>query len=122
MKRWKVYGRRGDYQAVKEGSCWPAFLITPIWALIYRLWGPRLGWVAATLVLVALRGDGAQGSAGHLLSFPVGVGVLVVFLVRGNEWHENALKKRGYVLLRTVAARSEHEALGMVLPRHRRGM
>ena len=45
-----------------------------------------------------------------------------LFLVRGNEWHENALKSRGYVLLRTVEARSEHEALETVLPRDRRGM
>lgn len=59
MKTFTVHLRRGglvpdrDVAVIKEGFCWPAFVVSVLWAVWHRLWLVALGFLAAELGLSA---------------------------------------------------------------------
>jgi len=87
---------------VKEGFCWPAFFLAPIWALWHRM------WLFCVLVLL---GGWAVTAIGDLLALaPAGTGALEIgFLVwvgaEANDWRRRSLARRGHRLARVATGR-----------------
>lgn len=80
---------------VKEGFCWPAFFLAPIWALWHRMW---------LFCVFVLAGGAAVTAVGDLLALaPAGIGALEIgFLVwvgaEANDWRRRSLDRRGHRL------------------------
>lgn len=55
MTLFAIYSKPDDgpeaVEAVKLGFSWPAFLFTPVWALLHRAWLVLLVWVITALIL-----------------------------------------------------------------------
>ena len=97
---------------VKEGFCWPAFMLSPLWALWHRLW----------LVAAILVGAGATVPAAAYLLRPdpishgaaaLGVAVLIGFFA--NDLRRWTLERRGYRLDKVVSGADPDDALGRYL-------
>src|SRR3954469_10512805 len=59
MRVWTVHTASAAIPArapvlVREGFSWGAFLFTPLWLLLHRLWLAALLWVAAVAALLVL--------------------------------------------------------------------
>ena len=99
---------------VREGFCWPAFLLSPLWALWHRLW----------LVAVLFLGvEAAVSGAAYLLDpDPIshGAAILGVAVLIGhfaNDLRRWSLDRRGYRLDRVVSGAGHDEALGRYFDR-----
>lgn len=97
---------------VEEGFCWPAFLLSPLWALWHRLW----------LVAAILLGAGAIVPAAAYLLGPdplshgaasLGVAVLIGYFA--NDLRRWTLERRGYRLDKVVSGADPDDALGRYL-------
>ena len=99
---------------VEEGFCWPAFLLSPLWALWHRL------WLAAVILVCA----GAMVPAAAYVFGPdpishgaasLGVAVLIGYFA--NDLRRWTLERRGYRLDKVVSGAGPDEALGRYLDR-----
>lgn len=97
-----------EFVLIKEGFCWPAFVLSVFWALWHRLW-----LVAALLVAVSV----ALGAAGFLLGLdPLGetslsIGVALLTGYFANDVRRWALDRRGYSEEGVVVGDNQDEAL-----------
>jgi hypothetical protein len=93
---------------VKEGFCWPAFLVAPLWALWHRLW-----LVVFLVLLVGMAIDVALDFAGAdtLSSWAVLLAYSVLIGSGASDWHRAALDRRGFREVGLVAARDEDAAV-----------
>ena len=91
---------------VKEGFCWPAFFIAPLWLVFHRLWLGLLLWLAMVAALV-LAGD-------MLLAPPAAIAVAALFAfafaLEANELRRWTLDRRGWRFFGIAAGRSLAEA------------
>lgn len=72
-------GRALNTEFVKEGFCWPAFVLGPLWLALYRLWKPLA--LVATGVGLAEVLLWALGADGQAMAIPV----LVTHMLIGFE-------------------------------------
>jgi len=96
-----------DVILVKEGFCWPAFLVPPIWLLARRLWLGVLIYVLGASGIAAaseLAGVGEVAAAAASLAFGFWVGLI------GNDWRRAKLDRLGYRELGVVAGADLDEA------------
>ncbi len=107
MRLYTVHVRRhgldadSDLVLIKEGICWPAFFLGPLWALWHRLWLAALVLLIADLALsgtaLLLRLDGlSQGAVA------VGVAAIVDFVA--NDLRRRWLERRHFTLAAVVSA------------------
>ena len=90
---------------VKEGFCWPALFIAPIWLLYHRMaWG-FLGYLVLSLLIGAL-----------VARLPAGVGSLlgllfaVWFALEANSLRRWSLARAGWRMVGVAAGRTRDEA------------
>ncbi len=113
MRLYTVHVRRhgpdadSDLVLIKEGFCWPAFFLWPLWALWHRLWLAALVLLVANLALsgvgMLLRLDGlSQGEVS------VGFAVIVGFVA--NDLRRRGLARRHFTLAAVVAAAGREAA------------
>ena len=101
-----------DVVLVKEGFCWPAFLVPPAWALWHRLWWALAAW---------LTGAAAVAAAGPALGLaPAGeaaLGLVYALLAAGtaNDWRRHALARRGWRFQGVVTGADAIEAEARLL-------
>lgn len=96
-----------DVVLVKEGFCWPAFLIPPVWLMARRLWLGVLIYVLGASGIAAaseLAGVGEVAAAAASLAFGFWVGLI------GNDWRRAKLDRLGYRELGVVAGADLDEA------------
>lgn len=94
---------------VREGFSWGAFFLGPLWLAVHR------AWIAAALAL----------AAGVLIAILLplslaGVTMTALAIVLGfsaQDCRRWAMDHRGFTLTQVIAARSEPEALGILLAR-----
>ncbi len=107
MRLYTVHVRRhgpdadSDLVLLKEGICWPAFFLGPLWALWHRLWLAALVLLIAELGLsgaaLLLRLDGlSQGAVS------VGFAVIVGFVA--NDLRCRRLARRHFIPAAVVLA------------------
>ncbi len=95
-------GADRDVVLVKEGLCWPAFLVAPLWALYRRLWLGFLVYVAAVAGL-GVAADAVALAAPTEAALSLGFSLLVGF--EANDWRRRSLARRGYRLHGVVTGR-----------------
>ena len=113
MRLYTVHVRRhgpdsdGDLVLIKEGICWPAFFLGPLWALWHRL------WLAALVLLIAYLG--LSGSAlllrlDGLSQGAVSVGVAAIVGFVANDLRRRWLERRHFTLAAVVSAAGREAA------------
>ncbi len=113
MRLYTVHLRRrgpdaeSDLVLIKEGFCWPAFFLVPLWALWHRLWLVAVVLFAADLALggaaLLLRVDAVSQGA-----VTVGFAAVVGFVA--NDLRRRALKRRRFTLAAVVSAAGREAA------------
>ena len=103
------YTARGaEPEALREGFCLAAFLLTVLWALANRLW-LRAGVLAAVLggllAAITLAGLNGPGLAVITLAVMAWVGM------EANDWRRAGLAKRGWREVGVIAAENQDAAL-----------
>ena len=107
MRLYTVHVRRhgpdadSDLVLIKEGICWPAFFLGPLWALWHRL------WLAALVVLVAglaLSGVGILLRLDGLSQGAVSVGFAAIVGFVANDLRRRWLERRHFTLAAVVSA------------------
>ena len=118
MKQFDVLkSPEGEYQAVKQGYCWPAFFFTWIWALLSKLWDK-----AATLFILAWAANIAQRFGENLQdqtmkvvlilgSLVIGLCIMYYTGKHGNRWRREMLVKKGYEPVGETDAESKKDAI-----------
>lgn len=112
MKPFRVFKESsGNAEAVKAGWSWPAALFSISWAPFKGLWTIGIGGLVATAALgygVAVATDASTAASIMNLVLTI-LGVLFGF--KGNTWRESRLLRRGFVMVGTVTAPGEKDAL-----------
>ncbi len=113
MRHYTVHLRRhgpdadSDLVLIKEGFCWPAFFLGPLWALWHRLWLAALVLLVADLGLsgtaLLLRLDGLSQGA-------VAVGFVAIVGFVANDLRRRRLERRHYALAAVVSAAGREAA------------
>jgi hypothetical protein len=91
----------GKIAWVKDGFCWPAFFLTPIWAFVKRLWlclGVLL-LINGLLYLLGAYADQVRSERLQALGETLSLGTMLVSGWYGNRWQRHALIRRGYRLI-----------------------
>ena len=113
MKHFKIYSRTQEKsEAVKQGFSYPALIFTPIWAIVKGM------WVAGTIILffTLARYTFLILFAKHypfidqILNLPLTI-LSVVFGFKGNKWRESILISRGFVLVDSIEAINQEQAV-----------
>ena len=113
MKHFKIYSRTQEKsEAVKQGISYPALIFTPIWAIVK---GMR---VAGTIILffTLARYTFLILFAKHypfidqIPNLPLII-LSVVFGFKGNKWRESILISRGFVLVDSIEAINQEQAV-----------
>ena len=110
MTFWTAHTRAsGTPVLVREGFSWGAFFFGPLWLAMHR------AWVAAALALA--------GGILIVVLLPPSVAVVTMFALAvvlglsGQDCRRWAMNHRGFMLTQVITARSEPEALGVLLAR-----
>jgi len=104
------------YQAVKVGFSWPGLFFSGIWLLLKRLWWHALVFFLISFLLSFMETgfEKEENIAGMVLVLWLQIGMYIFVGVKGNEWSENNLRKRGFELLDTVQAETTVAAIGKI--------
>jgi len=104
------------YRAVKVGFSWPGLFFSGIWLLLKRLWGYAIVFFLITLLLSFLEAgfEQEENVAGMVLVLWLQLGIYIFVGVKGNEWHGNNLRKRGFDFISTVQAETPDAAIGKI--------
>jgi hypothetical protein len=91
---------------VKDGFCWPALFVAPLWLIYHRMWLVLLGYLAASIVLEALAtGLGPESFAAGL----PGLLFALYFALEANNLRRWHLSRKGYALRAVTAGRDRAE-------------
>lgn len=91
---------------VKEGFCWPAFLLGPFWLAYHRMWRALAGYVAVAILIALLLRLLPGGTAAIV---PVLQLASLAFGFEADDLRRRALERRGYEMIGTTAGRSFDE-------------
>lgn len=97
-----------DLRLIREGFCWAAFLVAPLWALWHRLWRVLFLVLLSGIVLdmaVDFAGADPTSAAAAALAYSAIIGF------GGNDWRRGALARRGYREMGVVAAGDDDGAV-----------
>jgi hypothetical protein len=121
MKTFNVYRHPiQGLEAVKVGFSWPAASAGPIWMLVKQLWGWSVLWIAlyVSLSLVETDTDTSElGGIQALVYLHLVAGYVALSLipgVKGNQWWERNLVRRGFEMLGTVQAETPDAAISQM--------
>ncbi|MCC2111441.1 MAG: DUF2628 domain-containing protein [Hyphomicrobiales bacterium] len=90
---------------VKEGFCWPALLIPPLWLISRRMWLVLVGWLAVAALILA-----GYEYLGKALPGTVDLLFWLLFALEANELRRWTLARRGWRFLGVAAGRNRDEA------------
>jgi hypothetical protein len=121
MKTFNVYRHPlQGLEAVKVGFSWPAASAGPIWMLVKQLWGWSVLWIAlyVSLSLVETDTDTSElGGIQALVYLHLVAGYVALSLIpglKGNQWRERNLVRRGFEMLGTVQAETPDAAISQI--------
>ena len=97
-----------DAEAVKEGFCWPAFMLSIFWALWHRLWLAALIFFAANLGLGAAL---ALSGADPLTSAAASLGLAAIIGWTANDLRRAKLSAQGFAERAPVIAATGEAAI-----------
>lgn len=94
---------------VREGFCWAAFLLGPLWLAAHRSWIPAALSLAAYVLVAVLAPPGPRAI--------IALGLCWLMGLCGHDLHRWSLALRGYKMPQIIAARDSDEALHRLLLR-----
>jgi Protein of unknown function (DUF2628) len=97
---------------VKEGLCWPALVLSPLWAIWHRMWIEAIVFVAAPIALelaTEFFGLTPLGVSAAGLGFSLLVGYVA------NDLRRASLERRGFRTAGLVAGRDHDTALARLV-------
>jgi hypothetical protein len=94
---------------VREGFSWGAFFFGPVWLAVHRAWIPAALALAGGVLIVTL----LPLSLAAITMFALAI----VLGLSGQDCRRWSMDHRGFRLTQVIAARSEPEALGVLLAR-----
>jgi len=94
---------------VREGFSWGAFFLGPLWLAMHRAWIPAALALACGILIVVLLPPGVAAVTMAALAIVLGLS--------GQDCRRWSMDHRGFMLTQVIAARSEPEALGVLLAR-----
>jgi hypothetical protein len=113
MDKYKIYKHPvGDMEAVKQGWSWPAFFLSPFWAMYKKMWLLGLSVLLLTIFTYAKLGSSTSFFS---LADVVSMLISIIFGINGNEWRIKNLIIRGYDYIETVIASSPDGAIAVHL-------
>lgn len=127
MKTFKVFRHPTlGYQAVKIGFSCPGFFFSMIWAFVKKLWGHGLAIIGVFIILTLIEKafeseKSLDPDAGTLLMILFQLGVYIFVGIKGNEWRESNLQRRGFEFIDTVHTDTPDAAIGKVVRIVKRG-
>lgn len=114
MATWTVHAGPGDLDAavaadrlvvLREGFSWPALIVPFLWAPWHRLWWVGLGWLAATVAILAVDRL-VDPTVGTILS----LAFTLWFALVATDLRRWTLERCGWRLVGLVEARGLEEA------------
>lgn len=97
---------------IKEGFNWPAFVLSPIWALWHRLWFWAIGFIAANIFLGwALAQAGGDPFVQNTASFALAL----IIGWTANDLRRRTLIKQGFVERAVLVANNKETAIARYL-------
>jgi len=122
MKTFKVYKHAAKgLEAVKVGFSWPGFLFGIFWMLMKKLWVLSLLWFGLYVVLGLIKtvtNESEESGAQALVYLLLSAGYLALNLLpglKGNQWREANLLKRGFELLGEARTDTSDAAVAQVV-------
>lgn len=110
MRFWTAHTRSAHTPVLlREGFSWGAFIFGPLWLAVHRAWIAAALALAAAILILTLMPAGLAWAA--MAALAVGLGL------SGQDCRRWSMNHRGFTLTQVVAARSEAEALGVLLTR-----
>ncbi|MBM3556964.1 MAG: DUF2628 domain-containing protein [Alphaproteobacteria bacterium] len=112
MKVWTVHHRASapdlpDVVLVKEGFCWPALLVPPLWMIWHRLW---LALVVYVALVVGAAGIGYLAGFGEVGETALGLAVGIWVAWTANDWRRAKLDRLGFREIAVTAGDDMAEA------------
>lgn len=126
LKTYKVFKNYdGNVYFVKQGFCWPAFFIPPLWALIKKVW--NVGFILLGINILMyffswLINQSSFFKCGYsycdyrelhydyilasFFLFAVNIIIRIVVALDFNKWYEKNLLKRGYEQVDSISGQS----------------
>jgi len=97
---------------IKEGFSWPAFAVSPLWALWHRLWFWAVGFVVANIVLGwALKTAGG----GPFVQSTASLALALIIGWTANDLHRRKLSKQGFEERAVLVANNKETAMARYL-------
>lgn len=124
MKTFKVFSHPTlGFQAVKVGFSWPGCLFSFIWAFVKKLWGHGFGILGINIIaaLIEKTFEREKSDAGTLLMILIQLGVYIFVGMKGNEWRESNLRRRGFEFIDTVHTDTPDAAIGKIARKNKMG-
>jgi hypothetical protein len=104
--------RAAEVVPVKEGFSWPAFIVSPLWALWHRLWFWAVGFVAANILLGwALAAAGGNEFVTSTASFALAL----IIGWTANDLRRRKLRKQGFEECAALVADNKETAVARFL-------
>ncbi len=94
---------------VREGFSWGAFFFGPLWLVAHRAWIPAGFALAGGILVVILLPLSVAAATMSALAIVLGLS--------GQDCRRWSMDHRGFTLTQVIAARSEPEALSVLLTR-----
>jgi hypothetical protein len=122
MNSYKIYtDLKGNIETVKMGWSWSAFVFTWIWALKKKVWsittlttGILILSISFSFIITAITPELAPNISFNIL-FIYGSYLILGFSflmgVKGSQWYENTLLKKGAVFQSIIIAKTSEEAI-----------
>ncbi|WP_045216586.1 tetratricopeptide repeat protein [Desulfonatronovibrio magnus] len=119
MRKYKVYHHPSQgLVAVKDGFCWPAFLLSILWMAFKKLWFHVLAWAYWIFLTVFLYGEFSDKLADSFVFYGAAAVFFMVFFlipgISGHKWLQVKTKKQGFEYLDSVAAANASAAVNAV--------
>lgn len=122
MKIYSIYAdKKGNYQVVKRGWSWPAFLFNVIWAInnnVHKTSTCRLTFlgyiIISFIILLLLPVQSNMSLFFELLITYTSYLLLALALImgaNGNQWIRTSLLQRGYAYQEIILADNQTDAL-----------
>ena len=113
MKHFKIYSRSQEKsEAVKQGFSYPALIFTPIWAIVKGMWvaGTIILFLTLARYIFLILFSRNYPFIDQILDLPLLI-ISLVFGFKGNEWRELILTSRGFILVDSIEAINQEQAI-----------
>ncbi|MBT3991255.1 MAG: DUF2628 domain-containing protein [Rhodospirillaceae bacterium] len=97
---------------VKEGFSWPAFFVSPLWALWHRLWFWAVGFVAANIVLGWIL---TTAGGNEFVTSTASFALALIIGWTANDLRRRKLTKRGFEESAVLVANNKETAIARFL-------